>query len=339
MAWDYGSPSIVYMLTSGTLPYVLALSIILPAVLATLLLRQPRRSAKATAARGGREARRPSVVEDESPGSLHEEPWCPRFEVKDWREADDIPGCPWDFEGCETVVDALGRIWCEALPGELEPAFEVLKIKVRGLQVARMAVSFPREEVRHAIIYTLQTGAELFGGDPLPRGRAPAAPAAQANAGLWQRRSGPQGGRTSAGQSGPASLPSHLAPFFHIHDGFGVLLSTRHLPLLLCSPDDSVDGSCFYVYPVRGLEAIKRHPHLFRFARVDRNCVACVHYHEEFAGIVYAESTGELVEEEEAPLAFIADTVSNIAGQRVVPPAYLGGPGAFGVTACEGLHH
>mmetsp|Transcript_67422 Transcript_67422/g.197145 ORF Transcript_67422/g.197145 Transcript_67422/m.197145 type:complete len:340 (+) Transcript_67422:58-1077(+) len=336
MAWGSGLLVMFDAVLSGKTSYILAFSILLPAILAILLFQQQKRPAEEPGKAPPRGAPKAEAAED-SPQSLSEEPWCPKLELRDWQQAGDVPGCPWHFDGCETLEDALGRIWRSPVHSELEAAFETLKARVRALQVARMSVAFPREEVRYAAIYTLLTGAELFGGEPVECG-APAEREESAGSGLRQRGAASQGGTGMAKGQGSrsATLPSSLVPFFKIHDGFGVLLSTRHLPLLLCNPEDTVNGSCYYVYPMRGFETMRQLQHLFRFARVDRNCVACSHHREDRTSVVYVEASGESVEEDESPLTFIADTVSNIAGNRVVPPSYLGGPGPFGVTALEG---
>eukprot|EP00435_Cladocopium_sp_Y103_P029386 s760_g7.t1 len=62
-----------------------------------------------------------------------------------------------------------------------------------------------------------------------------------------------------------------IAAFFRIHDGFGTLMSRKHLPLLLETPSDTVHG-----YPMRGLEQVHSRPSLLKVARVDRSCFVAV---------------------------------------------------------------
>lgn len=118
-------------------------------------------------------------------------------------------------------------------------------------------------------------------------------------------------------------------PFYRIHDGFGVLLSNRHLPLLMSSPTEGLYGSCFYVYPSRALEPVGLRSPLIRFARVDKTCSASAAAGVEQPTVVYFEHDGAQTEDEEAPIAFVGDTIMNVSGQRVAPPAYLGGATAF----------
>lgn len=103
-------------------------------------------------------------------------------------------------------------------------------------------------------------------------------------------------------------------------------MSRKHLPLLLESPVDTIHGSCFYVYPKRGLQPMGQRPTLLRMARVDKTCCVAVDRRKAEPGVVYVERNSQFTEDEETPLSFIADTVSNISGNRVVPPPYEGGP-------------
>jgi len=58
---------------------------------------------------------------------------------------------------------------------------------------------------------------------------------------------------------------------------------------------------------------------LIKFARVDKNCVACADQREASPYVVFAEHSGDFEDDDESPLDFVADTVCNIAGQKVVP--------------------
>jgi len=146
------------------------------------------------------------------------------------------------------------------------------------------------------------------------------------SAGLRQRRGEGSLQPGSAEEESAVPFPS-LLPFYCVHDGFGVLLSIKHLPLLLGSPEDAVHASCFYVYPLRALEPAHRRDHLVKFARVDKNCVACLDVRRQGRRVVYLEKSGEVVDDDdEHPMAFVGDTVRNLCGERVVPAAYMGGP-------------
>mmetsp|Transcript_113098 Transcript_113098/g.351092 ORF Transcript_113098/g.351092 Transcript_113098/m.351092 type:complete len:352 (+) Transcript_113098:50-1105(+) len=331
---------------SGGSVLALVASVLLPAAIALVLLRGPGKAGRRPPAAGAtvradrpRRTRGANQEANDLPG-LTSEPWFPKMELRDWQQAAELAGCPWSFGGCTSLEDVLGRIWLTApLVEDLKDAFEALQAKVKGVQIARVRVESP-PELYFAVVYTLATGAELFGGEPVeppaitePGGETNDLTTSQGT----RRRGSGSAQRAAAGGGLDAELPPpSLAPFYRVHDGFGVLLSTQHLPFLLRSPGDALQGSCFYVNPIRGLEPVASRQSLVRFARVDCNCVACTERWERFSRVVYMEKSGEQVEEEEAPLAFVGDTVSNLAGQRVVPPSYLGGPGAFGVSPCEG---
>lgn len=267
--------------------------------------------------------------------NIQQEPWIPKLEVKDWQQACHMPGCPWTFDTCEGLPEVLERIWRQPLCKELQTAFEALKPRVKNVQVARVSLAMPKE-VHYSIIYTLVTGAELFGGAPLehavglelgedPDLDANNGPGAD---GLRRRRGATPTSRKPSPEGFEIPLPC-LLPFYRIHDGFGILLTSKHLPVLLGSPGDTVDGSCFYIYPARGLEAHGNRESIVRFARVDRLCSACADCREENPSVIYVEKFGNQTEDDELLLSFIADTVSSIAGQRVVPPSYMGGPSCF----------
>jgi len=249
------------------------------------------------------EAVKPSQVNrepTEQDEKIDKELWCPKLDRVDWKEWSTIPGCPWSFEGCEEIGEAMDRI----------------KLPLT-------------KEVHHVTIYTLLTGAELFGGAPLEH-----AVGLDLGMNAYTKDDEVPSGLRRRGQKEPAAasdlykeqmiLPC-LAPFYRIHDGFGVLLSIKHLSVLVASPNDSVHGSCFYVYPARGVESMTRLSHLMKFARVDRNCIACADIRKEVPKVVYVERKGEQIEDDESLLDFVADTVSNVAGVRVVPPSYMEG--------------
>jgi len=262
------------------------------------------------------------------------EPWSWRLEVKDWQQAGQFPGCPWSFDGCESVEDVLRRIWRMPLSKHLSSALDALESHVQAVRIAR-SPALLAEEVHFAVIYTLSSGAELFGGAPLEHAVGLELGDSGCEPGMgtsppWSpispvRRDGLRRRRGESSPKSPVSEAAHLplpclAPFYRIHDGFGVLLSTDHLPVLLSNPSDSVQGSCFYAYPVRALEPVARRASLIRFARVDRHCVACADGAAERPCVVYVERSGEQLEDDEVPLAFLADTVRNVAGRASAPP-------------------
>lgn len=272
-------------------------------------------------------------VENEE--SIGQETGCPKLEQREWTEAGQISDSPWSFEGCEDLSAALDRIWRAPLCTELQDAFVVLKHNVKNIRVAR--IDLPADnEVFFSIIYQLNTGAELFGGAPSDNAvgfefsecMTDDEGDAEGATGLRRRGGGTSTKREESGTEGsPFSLPC-LTPFYCIHDGFGVLMNTKHLPLLMTHPGDSAHGSCFYVYPSRGLEPAKRLPYLVKFARVDKDCVACADARQKKPSVTYVERAGNAIEDDESLISFIGDTVSNVAGTRVVPPSYLGGPGS-----------
>lgn len=261
---------------------------------------------------------------------IDKELWCPKLDRVDWKEWSTIPGCPWSFEGCEEIGEAMDRIWRAPLSTkEMQNAFDALKPRVKGVQVARIKLPLTKE-VHHVVIYTLLTGAELFGGAPLEHavglelGMNAYTQDDEVPSGLRRRGQKEPTANSTSGGLEQMVLPC-LAPFYRIHDGFGVLLSIKHLSVLVASPNDSVHGSCFYVYPARGVESMTRLSHLMKFARVDRNCIACADIRKEVPKVVYVERKGEQIEDDESLLDFVADTVSNVAGVRVVPPSYMEG--------------
>lgn len=268
-------------------------------------------------------------------GDIQAEPWVPKLEVREWQQACQLAGCPWSFDACEDLPEVLDTIWRQPLCKELQTALEALKPRVKSLQVAKVSLTMP-PAVHFVIIYKLITGAEIFGGAPLEHAvglELGEDPDRDADGGVsadgFRRRRGSSTPSTQTATEGfDIPLPA-LLPFYRIHDGIGILLTSKHLPVLLGSPGDTVDGSYFYVYPARGLEPHGNREGIVRFARVDRLCSACADCREEVPTVIYIEKSGQQTPDDEQLLPFIADTVSSIAGQRIVPPSYMGGPKAF----------
>jgi len=312
----------------GTLFIVVMSAIMLPAMMGDDKSQVKQATAQATAAavpkrKGGKKGKQ------DSPGRLEDEPWFPEIEYKDWQQAGEMDGCPWSFDGCDTVQDVIQKIWRNPLHTGLQQALKALMARVKNVRLCKVHYRMT-DETFYAVLYTLNSGAELFGGQPL-----------ELSVGLdlegisepgIRRRHGGDGGSGNGQQSLPSlesGLPC-LAPFYRIHDGFGCLLSSKHLPVMLTNPSDTIQGSCYYVYPTRCLEPVRGSEFLVKFARVDKQCAACADAREEHPHVVFAESSGELTEDDEPPLDFVADTVCNIAGQKVVPDhvsyhAYHGG--------------
>mmetsp|Transcript_68653 Transcript_68653/g.200930 ORF Transcript_68653/g.200930 Transcript_68653/m.200930 type:complete len:351 (-) Transcript_68653:253-1305(-) len=316
---------------------VMTISLLLPAAIAAAMLCEQRRtkeqcgSSEEVETRPSSPGRSPSRKRTgSSPASSFDdaEPWRRQLDAKGWQQAGQLEGCPWSFDGCDDVQDAMERIWRRPLARDLHSTFEVLKASVQNIQVARFQAS-DFDEAVFVAVYALRGGAELFGGAPLEhtvgvelfgeescepgRGTSPV----RRPSSPTRRRWGECSPRSSVSEPSDLPLPC-LSPFYRIHDGFGVLLSIDDLPRLLSNPGDSVDGSCFYVYPVRGFEPVAPHRSLVKFARVDRHCVACANCLAEDPRVVYVERTGDHFEDEETPLAFVADTISNVAGRGKV---------------------
>jgi len=272
---------------------------------------------------------------DEECDKLENENWVPRLDKKHWSEVHTMPGSPWSFDRCNTLADALERVWRPPLGPELEKAFDALKARVANLHVAKVKLPLVKE-LHYVLVYQLITGAELFGGAPtelsfgVDLGVGPGMEQDEDDfSGLRQRKGlHKQAQKTAGAPDVPDDLllPC-LAPFYRIHDGFGVLNSFKHLAVLCTSPEDYVSGSCYYVYPIRALERVKTQPHLVIFARVDKACVVGADVTKEHVQKVYYIDKGHDMDEDmEEPISFVADTVCNVAGQRVVPPSYMGGP-------------
>eukprot|EP00440_Ansanella_granifera_P021796 gb/GFBE01023663.1/.p1 GENE.gb/GFBE01023663.1/~~gb/GFBE01023663.1/.p1 ORF type:complete len:312 (+),score=62.87 gb/GFBE01023663.1/:1-936(+) len=267
-------------------------------------------------------------------GPLSEESWVPTLNVKDWKQAHELPGCPWNFDGCGSLDDVLSCIWKAPVPKELQVGFDALQKRVKNISVAHIILT--SREAHFCVVYSLITGAELFGGAPAEHTvGVELIGEPEEDSGLRRRRGASSTSSGWAKSTSDTPLPC-LMPFFRIHDGFGAVMSRKHLPLLLESPADTVHGSSFYVYPRRGLEPLALRPSLLKVGRVDKTCCLCVDRRsQDNPGVVYAEKNGTLTEDDETPLEFIADTVSNISGQRVVPAPYEGGPSIFGSGTTE----
>jgi len=269
---------------------------------------------------------------EDSPSRIEDEPWYPEVEYKEWQDAGELAGCPWSFDGCDSVQDVIKSIWRTPLHTGLQQALSALLSRVKRVRVVRVHYRMS-DETFFSIVYGLNSGAELFGGQPLDLSVGLDLEGIS-EPGLRRRHGG--GGsplRDEASMSLDNGLPC-LAPFYRIHDGFGCLLSTKHLPVLLANPSDTIQGSCYYVYPTRWMEPVQTSEFLVKFARVDKNCSATADAREEHPHVVFAERNGELTEDDEPPLDFVADTVCNIAGQKVVPDgltyhAYHAGPPVF----------
>lgn len=298
-------------------------------------------STKPTSEHSQKKLKTDDAEDDDTP--LDKEAWAPQLEIKDWQEA--LPGSPWNFDGCDSIEDVIKNIWKFPIPTDLQQGYNALLLKVRDIKIARSSWR-NEEESQFSVVYVLNTGAELFGGPPVEHTvgvelaeELSASVSPDSSSGLRSRRGGGGGGSSSsrpamssesAEEMQEAVLPC-LSSFFRIHDGFGVLISRKHLPLLLQGPGDHIHGSCYYVYPRKGLETIDAGGSpLVRMGRVDKACVVCVRPRAgKNAGLVYVEKDGTITEDDEPPLSFIADTVSNISGLKVVPSPYEGGPSLF----------
>eukprot|EP00928_Gymnodinium_smaydae_P045138 TRINITY_DN30130_c0_g1_i1.p1 TRINITY_DN30130_c0_g1~~TRINITY_DN30130_c0_g1_i1.p1 ORF type:complete len:314 (+),score=74.64 TRINITY_DN30130_c0_g1_i1:63-1004(+) len=242
-------------------------------------------------------------------GNIEDEEWAPKLEQRDWRHAAELPGCPWDFDGCADLASAVSKIWREPLSEELRRPAERLRSSTKALRVVRVSVGVPAA-VHFAAVYRLEQGFELFGGAPLEQ------------LGLDlpdddedEEDSSPSRTRTPV-QVNRDGLPC-LGQFYRIHDGFGRLNSALHLPLVLDHPRDEMQGSVYYVLPARALEPVFGARHLVSFARVDARCLACADMRSRPVGVSYVERLGAITEDEdgETPLSFAADTVDSLAGR------------------------
>lgn len=307
---------------------VALLALIMPLALLGLARQQPKA-----------EKAHEEEVDCHSASCIQEETWCPKLEVKDWREAALLLGCPWNLQGCESLQEVLECMWRGPLPEELQAAYETLQKQVTDVKVAKVTLGL-RDEEHFVVVYRLKTGGEVFGGAPLGQTAGVDLLAAEDNVPSTSSTSGvrrrlPATTGTAAHRPGEAAEAPSLAlpcllPFYRIHNGFGMLQAQAHLPLVLAAPGDNTLGSCFYVYPAHALEPVTRLSPLLRFARVDRECVVCANSAagrlQEQPTIVYVEKSGTCTEDDETVLSFVGDTVSQIAGHRVVPPPHLGGP-------------
>jgi len=241
------------------------------------------------------------------------------FELHDWYEvASSLPDSPWSFDRCGSLEDVLATIWRSPLDRRLQGGFAELHRRMRRVRVARCVLDRPVEKTYFCIVYTLSSGAEIFGGSPVDDAIGLSLDAANEDDRPRHRRRRRRSSSEMRETPKAPQLPLPcLAPFYRVHDGVGVLLSLQHLPQLLTSPDDSINGSCFYIYPMRALEVLdEQRPHLVKFARVDRHCVACADRRREEPNVVYADPAEDLVQDDEAPLDFVDDTICNIAGRK-----------------------
>jgi len=255
----------------------------------------------------------------DSPTRIQDEPWFPEIEFKEWKDASQFAGCPWCFEGCQTTEDVIRKIWRTPLHTGLQQALSALISRVKTVRIARVHYRV-MDETHFAVLYGLKSGAELFGGQPLEMSVGLDLEGVN-EPGLRRRHGAPSDDVLRDDTFEPSldnGLPC-LAPFYRIHNGFGCLLSSKHLPVVLSNPGDNIQGSCYYVYPTRHMEEVRGSQYLVKFARVDKLCVAAADFRDEHPHIVFAEANGELTEDDEPPLDFVADTVCNIAGQKVVP--------------------
>jgi hypothetical protein len=272
------------------------------------------------AATSKRRAANNGLNQDTLKSHISEEPWVPEVEIKSWEEAGQLAGCPWCFDGCDGIPEVLQRIWKQPLSQGLQQSLMALQARVKNVRLARVNYRMT-DEVVHAVLYTLQSNAELFGCQPLDQAVGLDLEG-ESEPGIRRRKNGNHHlSLLSSGEADEIGLTC-LAPFYRIHDGFGCLLSTKHLAAVLAHVGDTVGGSCFYVYPGRYLRPLSRRPTLLKFARVDKNCDACADCREEHPHVVFAEHSGDLVDDDESPLDFVADTVCNIAGQKVVPDVH-----------------
>lgn len=259
-------------------------------------------------------------VKEEVIGDISQEPWVPELLIKEWREAGQFFDCPWCFEGCDSVKDVLHCIWGRNIASKgLQQSLNALLAKVKNVRVAKVNYRMTGD-VYWAALYTLQSNAEIFGCQPLDHSVGVDLDC-DIMPGLRRRRGSGSESQGRLSEVEEIGLPC-LAPFYRIHDGFGCLLSHKHLPIILANPNDNMGGSCFYVYPNRCLIPLKLKPSLLKFARVDKNCVACASSRDEHPNVVFAEHNGQITDDDESPLDFCADTVCNIAGQQVVPCEY-----------------
>jgi len=259
-------------------------------------------------------------AKEEVLGDISQEPWIPEILIKEWSEAGQFFDCPWCFEGCDNVQDVINSIWGRTNTSKgLQQSLSALIAKVKNVRVVKVNYRMTGE-VFWAALYTLHSNAEIFGCQPLDHSVGVDLDC-DVMPGLRRRRGSGSENRGTHNEVEEIAL-SCLAPFYRIHDGFGCLLSHKHLAILLANPQDNMGGSCFYVYPNRCCTPLNLKPSLLKFARVDKNCVACASSRDEHPNVVFAEGNGQITDDDESPLDFTADTVCNIAGQKVVPGEY-----------------
>jgi hypothetical protein len=305
----------------GTLLIVVLSAVLLPGMASGDKTQVKQIDTQAKAAADKESAKRKAaklMKQDSPPGKLEDEPWFPEVQVKEWQDANELSGCPWGFDGCDSVEDVIKSIWRTPLHTGLQQALSALLARVTKVRVSRVHYRMT-DETFFSVIYTLKSGAELFGGQPLDLSVGLDLEGIS-EPGMRRRHGGP--GVPLEMDDGPEGLENGLpclAPFYRIHNGFGCLLSAKHLPVVLSNPSDTIQGSCYYVYPTRCMESVRSSHFLVKFARVDKQCAACADCRDEHPHVVFAESNGDLTEDDEPPLDFVADTICNIAGQKVVP--------------------
>ena len=192
------------------------------------------------------------------------------LDVADWqRSCDTFDTCPWGLDSCDTLDQVFQRVWREPLPEALRQSVQSLRECVKDGKVARCGCNYEGSVTVYCLIYVLTNGAELFGGAPmdLPIGLDLELDEA-GDEGLHQRRR-PAAAQHRPKEAGPHLPASSLSPFYRVHDGFGVLVSRKHLPMILASPEHELGGSRFYVYPVNAIKPHWGRPKLLKFARVD----------------------------------------------------------------------
>jgi hypothetical protein len=311
------------MFLSTSLTLALSTAVIVPLYVASTMRKYELKKEKKRRASGV------SQATDDLPTTL---------EKAEWEECSaKFHDCPWKFSGCQSVGDAIESIWEAAQDSpELIKAKDVLKKRTSRLWIARIAEARVGR-IRFMVVYRLETGSELFGGEPLESPDFDVSSAPGDTEGVV-RRVGSTGSKWSDGlkqriatamtrnssSESAIELPC-ISLFQRVHDGFGVVLNAGHLIELCENPCSSINGSCFYVYPTRGFEFAGRKKYLVKFGRIDKDCVACVDTRvKDQARVVYVERSGVQTEDEETPLAFVVDTVFNIAGERPLEPHMYG---------------
>lgn len=159
-----------------------------------------------------------------------DEPWAPKLEVVNWQVASEIPGCPWDFDDCEGLPEALE--WRKPLCADLQSGFDALRPRVKKVRVAKICFAMPKA-VHFSVVHTHPEHRRRAlrwragGARRRRRVRRTRGPAPAKGRPFGESDCGPRGLRHAA------SLPAALLP------QFGVPLAVKHLPLLMASPRDT----------------------------------------------------------------------------------------------------